>query len=121
MPTATDSGSEPTPNRFRFSLRTIFIVLFVLCVALGYYLTSARMQNAEKELAVLRKEAGHLIVKDRKQFQAVAVDTDKPDTWRWRLFIPQGHQYSWNIACEDIPHNEVPQRAGATGVSNEPY
>ena len=110
-----------TPRPFRFSLREVFLLMLAFCVAIGYYLTSRRLREAEQELRVRRDETGYLSVDDRTQLHAITVDTDEPNTWRWRLFVPKGHRYSWNIACDFIPQNDVPQRPGASGVSNEPY
>jgi hypothetical protein len=62
-----------------------------------------------------------LTVDDRGQMHVVAVPADEPNTWQWRLFIPQGHRYSWHIAAEDIPQQSVPEKEGVTGYSNEPY
>jgi hypothetical protein len=109
------------PRRWAFSLRTLLLVVLVLCVALGFYLTGRRLREAERELRVLRDETGRLSVEDRTQFHAIALDGDEPNTWRWRLFIPKGHRYSWNLAAEDIPQHDPPRRAGTQGISNEPY
>jgi hypothetical protein len=69
----------------------------------------------------LRDETGRLTIGDRSQVHVINVAVDEPNTWRWRLFIPKGHKYSWNLAAENIPQLEVPQEAGVKAVSYEPY
>lgn len=121
MPRESATDSERTPRRLRFSLRTFLLVVVGLCVGVGYYHTSRRLREAERELRALRDEVGYLSVEDRTQLHAISIDTDEPNTWRWRLFVPKGHRYSWNIACENIPQNDVPQKPGVSAISNEPY
>ncbi len=120
---APESTTAPKrkPSRLRFSLRTLLLLMIAACVALGYYHTWRRMRDAEEEVRVRRDESGYLSVEDRSQLHAIALDTDEPNTWCWRLFVPKGHRYSWNIACENIPQNTAPQKAGISGMSNEPY
>jgi hypothetical protein len=77
--------------------------------------------DAEREVRKMQKEVGVLTIDDRTKVHVVAVDVDDPNTWRWRLFIPKGHKYSWNIAAENIPKDHPPQNAGITAFSNEPY
>jgi hypothetical protein len=113
--------SEPAPPRAKYSLRTLFILVAVICFAVGSYVIGRRLANAEREVRKMQREAGVLTIDDRTKVHVVAVDVDDPNTWRWRLFIPKGHKYSWNIAAEKIPKDHPPQQAGISGFSNEPY
>src|SRR5262245_1145630 len=113
--------SEPAPSRAKFSLRTLFILVGVICFAVGSYAVGRRLMNAEREVRKLQSEVGVLTIDDRTKVHVVAVDVDDPNTWRWRLFIPRGHKYSWNIAAENISKDHPPQQAGIAGFSNEPY
>jgi hypothetical protein len=80
-----------------------------------------RLNEAERELRKLRSETGHLTIDDRSKIHVINVAVDEPNTWRWRLFVPKGQQYTWNLAAEDIPESDVPQRAAIRAGSNEPY
>jgi len=104
-----------------FTLRTALLLILAVCATIGYFVNARKLYLAEQELRMRRNEGGYLTVDDRKQLHAIAVHTDEPNTWRWRLFIPRGHRYSWNIATEDIPKNDVPKQAAVSGFSNEPY
>jgi hypothetical protein len=113
--------NESVSKRGTFGLRTLLLLVVIACLAIGLYVVGSRLSDANRELRTRRTEAGVLTVDDRSKVHAIAVDTGEPNTWRWRLFIPQGRKYSWNISAEDIPKDDVPSRAGAKGYSNEEY
>jgi len=61
---------------------------------------------------------------DHPKIHAILLDSDEPNTWRWKLFIPKGNRYVWKLAYDDIPQFAPPvPRVGryTTGISNEPY
>lgn len=107
--------------RARYSLRTLLILVAVAGVLIGSYVMGTRLKQAERELKALRDETGRLTIGDRSQVHVINVAVDEPNTWRWRVFIPKGQKYSWNLAAEDIPQLDVPQQAGVKMISNEPY
>jgi hypothetical protein len=107
--------------RAKFSLRLLLVLVAIVCLAIGSYVVGTKLANAERELRKLRNETGALTVSDRSKVHIISVDTGEPNTWRWRMFIPKGHKYSWHIADENIPKNDVPTRAGIGGFSNESY
>jgi hypothetical protein len=117
---------ETAPVRARYSLRSLLILVAVAGVIIGSYVVGTRLRQAERELKVLREETGRLSISDRSQIHVINVAVgnvagEEPNTWRWRLFIPKGQKYSWNLAAKDIPQLDVPQQAGVKAVSNEPY
>jgi hypothetical protein len=105
----------------RYRLRTLLIVVAVVGVIVGSYVAGARLRRAERELQVLRDETGRLTITDRSQVHVINIVVDEPNTWRWRLFIPKRHKYSWNLVAKDIPQFDVPQQAGVKAISYEPY
>ena len=107
--------------RVRYSLGTLLILVAVVGVLVGSYLMGTRLRRAERELQALRDETGRLTIGDRTQVHVINVPVEEPNTWRWRLFIPKGQKYSWNLAAKDIPQLDVPQQAGVKAVSYEPY
>ena len=108
-------------SRVRFSLRAFFVVTTIACAALYHWHISSRLRTAEAELRQLRAETGRLTIDDESKVHAIAVETAEPNTWRWRLFIPKGHRYSWNVGYRDIPMDGAPSTPGVAGFSNEPY
>jgi hypothetical protein len=121
MPQEAPQAAIQPRSRLRFTLRTLLLLILAVALGLGYSHTWCRMRDAEREVRIRRDESGVLSIEDRTQFHAIVVDTDEPNTWRWRLFAPKGHRYSWNIACEEIPQKNVPKKPGISGYSNEPY
>lgn len=105
----------------RYSLRTLLILVAIAGVVIGSYVVGTRLKQAERELKALRDETGRLSISDRSQVHVINVAVEEPNTWRWRMFIPKGQKYSWNLAAENIPQLEVPQQAGVKAISNEPY
>ena len=116
-----ESTRESPGGRWHFSLRALLVAIVIICAVIGYIVLGRDLYQTRQELRTLRAETGHLSIDDRSQLHAIAVEVAEPKTWRWRLFIPKGHQYSWNIACEDIPKDEPPSGPSITGMSNEPY
>lgn len=118
---------RPSKYRPQFSLLALLLAATAVCLAVSYWRTARQLAATQSKLRQLRdefsylSELGYLAIDDRTKFHAVALDCDEPNTWRWRLFIPEGVRYKWNIACQDIPRNSPPSRAGVTAVSNEPY
>ena len=110
------------PRRFRpqMSLLTFLLLAALFCLGVSHWNNSRQLSTILPELRQLRDEQGQLSIEDESKFHAVALDSE-PNTWRWRLFIPKGVRYKWNIACEDIPQNSPPTRPGVSTVSNEPY
>ena len=93
----------------RYRLRTLLIVVAVVGVTVGSYVAGTRLRRAERELQVLREETGRLTIGDRSKIHVINVAVDEPNTWRWRVFIPKGQKYSWNLAAKDIPQFDAPQ------------
>jgi hypothetical protein len=112
---------EAGPVRAKYSLGTLLLVVAAAGVIIGSYVVGMRLKQAERELKVLRDETGRLSIGDRSQVHVIHVAGDEPNTWRWRLFLPKGHKYSWNLAAEEIPQFDVPQKAGVKVTSYEPY
>ena len=105
----------------RFSLLGFLLTVTALCLGISHWNTSRKLATSEIELRRLRDEVGYISVDDNEKFHAIALETFNPNTWRWRLFVPKGIRYEWNIACDKIPMNSPPKLAGTTSISNEPY
>jgi hypothetical protein len=103
--------------RLTYSLLGMLLLVLVVAVIIGYVVNAGRLHKAEQELQILRQEAGHLTIEDRTKFNAVTVPVEEPNTWRWRIFLPKGHRYSWQIATKDIPQNSLP-KGGYGSYSN---
>jgi hypothetical protein len=111
----------PSKLRVRFSLLTLLLATAAICLGVSHWHTSRQLASARAALRKLRDEVGYLSIDDPTKFHAVALESEAPNTWQWRLFVPQGARYQWNIACDQIPQNSPPARAGITAISYEPY
>jgi hypothetical protein len=111
----------PSKLRVRFSLLSFLLASATICLAVSHWHTTRQLATARVELRKLRDELGYLSIDDQAKFHAVAFESGAPNTWQWRLFVPKGARYQWNIACDEIPKNSPPSRAGITAVSYEPY
>src|SRR5262245_6245067 len=111
----------PSKLRPRFSLLSFLLASATICLGVSHWNTSRQLAAARLELRKLRDELGYLSIEDRTKFHAVALQSGEPNTWQWRLFLPKGTSYQWNMACEQIPQSSPPARAGITATSNEPY
>ncbi|HEX2473647.1 MAG TPA: hypothetical protein VHK01_02810, partial [Lacipirellulaceae bacterium] len=105
---------------WRFSLRTLLLLVVIVCIAIPLGMQSYKLHRAETELRQLRNEVGYLSVDDRSKVHVIAVDMNEPNSWRWRIFLPQGVRYSWCLGFGDIPAKGVPQPK-LKHTSNEPY
>ena len=114
-------NQSPSKLRVRFSLLSFLLSSATICLFVSHWHTSRQLATARVELRKLRDEVGYLSIGDRAKFHAVAFESGTPNTWQWRLFVPEGVRYQWNISCDLIPKNSPPSEAGITAVSNEPY
>ncbi|MDZ4779158.1 MAG: hypothetical protein SGJ19_02785 [Planctomycetia bacterium] len=80
-------------GRFRFSLRRFFVLLTLVVLAVSHLRTSYQFYLAEQELAKLRRETGYLQVGDPAAIHVVAVPFLDFETWRWRVYVPEGTTY----------------------------
>jgi hypothetical protein len=113
------SAISASRGRFSFSLRSFLLVLIIGVVVASHMLTSYRLREATRTISQLRRELGELDVQDRAQLHALALDTGDPNIWRWRMFLPRGVRYSWNIAAKQIPQ-QGRAKPGVTGFANVP-
>jgi len=75
-----------------------------------------RMSKAEKELKAVRKGAGYMVIDDEKIFQAVAIETYEHMTWRWRIYLPKGHKYSWKVAYGNVPAEGISSQSAHDSI-----
>lgn len=118
--TADELPYTANSGRWRFSLRTLLLIVVVVCIAIPMAMQTIKLYRAEVELRQLRNEVGYLSVDDRSKVHVIAVDMNEPNTWRWRIFLPQGVRYSWCLGFGDIPAKGVPEPK-IKHTSNEPY
>lgn len=111
---------ESSNSRRSLSLLTMLLLVAICCLSISHFNTSRQLAESQRELRRIRDEVGYLTVEDETKVNIVALQTGDPNTWQWRLYIPKGARYKWNVACEDIVLDSPTQKPNQ-GVSNEPY
>ena len=106
--------------RFQFSLSTLLLFTVIVALVMASLVMYRRMKRAEEELDKVRDIAGYLKVEDENLFYAVAIQTGEPWTWRWRVFLPAGHKYSWHTESGEIPVAGMPHGNGASSYNSLP-
>jgi hypothetical protein len=77
----------------RFSLLGLFALVTIVALGVSLYLAQTRLAKAEAEVARLRQETGYLTIDDPSQVHVIAVPTGDPHAWRWRVYLPGGHDF----------------------------
>lgn len=107
--------------RFRFSLRSFFLVLFVGCLIGSNIFTAFENSRLRQTNQKLQAELGHLVVGDPTRLHAVAVDTHEELTWRWRLHVPEGKSFQLRVATQQVPDSGLPGGSGAFELAEGDY
>jgi hypothetical protein len=64
------------------------------------------VEPLRQEVQQLRTELGFLVIGDPGKVHAIrgrSIEHVEPNTWRWRLYLPQGSQYSLNVFSGHLP------------------
>ena len=107
--------------RPKVSLLSFLLAISLVAVGFSHWHNSRKLHFVTSELLKLRSEAGYITVEDKSKFHALAIESGDPNIWKWRLFIPKGTKYKWNIAGENIPQSTPPAKPGVSSISNEQY
>lgn len=77
------------------------VLLLMTAIALAVVLGSAYMQlrEASRQLALYRAELGSISVSDTEKVHAIALPTDTPNTWKWRLYLPAPPSGEYHVNC----------------------
>jgi hypothetical protein len=77
----------------RFSLLGLFALVTIVALAVALYLTQSRLALAQAEVQRLRRETGYLTIDDPTQVHVINVPTTDAMHWRWRIYLPGGHDF----------------------------
>lgn len=95
----------------RFSLRSFLLALFVLALAASHFYTSWKLNDARREILMLRNELGFLTIVDPDRLNLI--QTPKKGWHTWRVYVPPGARYTLWGAAAQIPATGHPH-AGQT-------
>lgn len=107
-----------TPRRrLRFSLKDFVFAVTLFAMTLALWQAYSKLLPLEVEVKRLRNEVGYLAVKDPTKLHAIRVATTAPDTWRYRVWVPQGAAYYLLHEKSKIPMKGLPSQIGSGGYS----
>lgn len=78
----------------RFSLLTVLLVMALVACGITIWQLWRELSPLRDEVRALRAESGLLTIYDTSKIHAIALTTLEDNTWRWRLYLPAGRQYS---------------------------
>jgi hypothetical protein len=107
-PAEKSGDDQPHRWRFQFSLRSLLLFFLFFALLLTSIVMYWRLSQSEKEVKKIRDIAGYLKIEDENLFYALALESHEPWTWRWRVYLPAGYKYSWNIAVYNIRASGFP-------------
>lgn len=79
--------------RPRVSLLSLLLLVALSACAVVITTLWREVGPLRREVARLRTETGQLTVVDPGKAYVVAIETMDPDTWKWRVHLPAGHDY----------------------------
>jgi len=94
--------------RPRFSLLTLLLLTTIVAMGVTVWRLGIEIVPLREEVGRLRDEAGRLSIDDPTRIHAVAVNMAEPDRYRWRVWVPQGRNYSLCYARFDVPLTGLP-------------
>ena len=86
-PPSSKEADRPSRWRFQYSLRLLMLFALFFAMAVSCLTMYWWMRKAEDALIYYRSLAGHLKVDDENLFYAIALNSNEPNTWRWRIYI----------------------------------
>ena len=110
-------AGDAVKMNFRFSLWGLFAVVTIVALSVSHFLTTARLTVLENEVVRLRQEAGHLSVADATQVHLISVPTAQAMNWRWRVFLPPGHDFGLYAHLGKLDSRGFPE-AGVMAVQS---
>ena len=83
-------SDEPTRTRrlSRFSPVTLFLLATILALAITVLLLWREVGLLRAQVSRFETDLGRLHVTDAERPHVIAVRTDEPLTWRWRVYLP---------------------------------
>jgi hypothetical protein len=83
-------ADEPARTRRppRFSLLALFLLTTILALTVIVLLLWREVVPLRAQVTRLEADLGHLHVTDEERPHVIAVRTDEPLTWRWRVYLP---------------------------------
>ena len=117
----SESPNSVSNNRVRrlfprFSLFTLVLMTTVVAMGIALWQQHLKYSPLEDEVRRLRDEVGVLSIEDESKLHAIRVRTPDDYTWKWRLWIPEGHAYRLRCESEQVPEEGLPTGQGTIHI-----
>jgi hypothetical protein len=85
--------------RLRFSLLTVLLLTTIIAMAITITLLWCEIGPLRAEVRQLRSQLGELSIVDTETPYAIAIKTEEPDTWKWRVYLPPLPHAEYVLNC----------------------
>ncbi|MGY8769344.1 MAG: hypothetical protein ACKVH8_13080 [Pirellulales bacterium] len=110
-PFSTNEAAAPaknsSPRLLQFSVLTIMLLTAAVGVWVAQIQTTEQTEQMRLEIPSLQKAARELIITDPNQYAAVQHPMIWNNDFRWRIYLPEDHQYQLAFATEEIDSNNL--------------
>jgi hypothetical protein len=99
--------------RLRISILTTLLLMTIISMAFAIGIMWRDLNPLRLEVRKLRRELGYLTIVDKDKIYAIQVPTDAPDTWRYRIYIPENQGLLMHTRIFTIPGRSPAQTKAA--------
>jgi hypothetical protein len=108
-------------RRIRFSIIGLLVLTLILALAASNVVSYRRLREVEPALEKLRNEVGELTVSDPRLVHAITIPSFEDSTYRWRLHLPGGRNFTLHAAAGQIPEDGLPEGGSANTLVSHTY
>jgi len=87
----------------------------IVAMAVALWRLNSELGPLRNEVRRLRDEGGHLVVEDISKLHAIRVATVQPDTWRYRVWVPEGKKFWLKTEQAEVPQHGIPSQISSGG------
>jgi hypothetical protein len=106
-----DDQTIPSPPRRRwlqFSLRSMLVLIVLAAIAFSLWTSNQQrkeIQRLQAEVKRLKNEVGEIVVEEGEEHKlhAVALPALEDNTWKWRVHVPAGRNFTVAAASGVTP------------------
>ena len=112
--------------RLRISLLSALLLITIAGLLLVIWRLYGELVPLRLEVLRWRNEAGILTLTDKSKMHSVYRKTHDEKTWRWRVYMPEKHDYWLSVVVNGIPNGGYPETTShglrlASGMASNEY
>ena len=92
-------------GRFRFSILNLVLLMTVIGMGVQIWRLNAESAILRAEAIRYRQQLGHLSIpeSESEKIHAIRVDSEENHEWRYRIYLPEGHKYRFQLRVGKLP------------------